>query len=58
MRKSRKIIAEDGSVSFEEDFQSSFEVPADSVIIAIVRARAQTSSAAQRKSHPERAFTG
>jgi len=33
--KVEKIIAEDGSVSFEEDFQSSFEVPADSVIIAI-----------------------
>jgi glutamate synthase (NADPH) small chain len=33
--KVEKIIAEDGSVSFKEDFQSSFEVPADSVIIAI-----------------------
>lgn len=33
--KVEKIIAEDGSVSFVEDFQSSFEVPADSVIIAI-----------------------
>ena len=30
-----KIVAEDGSVSFNEDFQSAFEVPADSVIIAI-----------------------
>ncbi len=33
--KVEKIIAEDGSVSFNEDFQASFEVPADSVIIAI-----------------------
>jgi glutamate synthase (NADPH/NADH) small chain len=33
--KVEKIIAEDGSVRFNEDFQSSFEVPADSVIIAI-----------------------
>ena len=33
--KVEKIIAEDDSVSFEEDFQSSFEVLADSVIIAI-----------------------
>ena len=33
--KSEKIVAEDGAVSFNEDFQSSFEVPADSVIIAI-----------------------
>jgi glutamate synthase (NADPH) small chain len=33
--KVEKIVAEDGSVSFKEDFQSSFEVPADSVIIAI-----------------------
>lgn len=33
--KVEKIIAEDGSVSFKEDFKSSFEVPADSVIIAI-----------------------
>ena len=33
--KVEKIIADDGSVSFEENFQSSFEVPADSVIIAI-----------------------
>ena len=33
--KVEKIIAEDGSVSFQENFQSSFEVPADSVIIAI-----------------------
>ncbi|MCX6013896.1 MAG: FAD-dependent oxidoreductase, partial [Chloroflexi bacterium] len=30
-----KITAEDGTVKFEEDFSSSFEVPADSVIIAI-----------------------
>jgi len=30
-----KNVAEDGSVSFEEDFHSSFQVPADSVIIAI-----------------------
>jgi len=30
-----KIVGEDGSVRFEEDFTSSFEVPADSVIIAI-----------------------
>jgi glutamate synthase (NADPH/NADH) small chain len=33
--KVEKVIAEDGSVSFKEDFKSSFEVPADSVIIAI-----------------------
>jgi len=33
--KVEKIVAEDGSVKFEEDFLSSFEVPADSVIIAI-----------------------
>ena len=33
--KVEKITAEDGSVSFNEDFQSSFDVPADSVIIAI-----------------------
>jgi glutamate synthase (NADPH/NADH) small chain len=33
--KVQKIIGEDGSVRFEEDFQSAFEVPADSVIIAI-----------------------
>ena len=31
----RKHVADDGAVSFEEDFQSSFEVKADSVIIAI-----------------------
>jgi glutamate synthase (NADPH/NADH) small chain len=30
-----KITAEDGTVKFEEDFRSSFEVQADSVIIAI-----------------------
>ncbi len=30
-----KIIAEDGSESLKEDFKSSFELPADSVIIAI-----------------------
>ncbi len=30
-----KVVAEDGSVTFKEDFQSTFEVPADSVIIAI-----------------------
>ncbi|MCW4011116.1 MAG: NAD(P)-dependent oxidoreductase [Candidatus Bathyarchaeota archaeon] len=30
-----KTIAEDGSVNYKEDFQSSFEVPTDSVIIAI-----------------------
>ncbi len=33
--KVEKLIAEDGSVSFNENFQASFEVPADSVIIAI-----------------------
>jgi glutamate synthase (NADPH/NADH) small chain len=33
--KVEKVVAEDGSVSFVEDFQSSFEVPADSVILAI-----------------------
>lgn len=33
--KVEKSVAEDGSVSFEEDFLSSFEVQADSVIIAI-----------------------
>jgi glutamate synthase (NADPH/NADH) small chain len=33
--KVEKIVAEDGSVSFVEDFQSSFDVPADSVILAI-----------------------
>jgi glutamate synthase (NADPH/NADH) small chain len=33
--KVQKIIGEGGSVRFEEDFQSAFEVPADSVIIAI-----------------------
>jgi glutamate synthase (NADPH/NADH) small chain len=33
--KVERIIAGDGSASYEEDFQSSFEVPADSVIIAI-----------------------
>jgi glutamate synthase (NADPH) small chain len=33
--KVEKNIAADGSASYEEDFQSSFEVPADSVIIAI-----------------------
>lgn len=30
-----KVIAEDGSESFKEDFKSAFELPADSVIIAI-----------------------
>jgi len=30
-----KITNEDGTISFNEDFQSSFEVPADSVILAI-----------------------
>ncbi|MBN1191016.1 MAG: FAD-dependent oxidoreductase [Dehalococcoidales bacterium] len=30
-----RIAAGDGSVSFKEDFKSSFEIPADSVIIAI-----------------------
>jgi glutamate synthase (NADPH) small chain len=33
--KVNKTVAADGSVSFQEDFQSSFDVPADSVIIAI-----------------------
>ncbi len=33
--KVEKVTAEDGSVSYNEDFQASFEVPADSVIIAI-----------------------
>ncbi len=33
--KVEKIIAEDGSEILREDFKSSFEVPADSVIIAI-----------------------
>lgn len=33
--KVERIKAEDGAVSFVENFQSSFEVPADSVIIAI-----------------------
>lgn len=33
--KVEQIVAEDGSVSYQEDFQSSFDVPADSVIIAI-----------------------
>jgi glutamate synthase (NADPH) small chain len=33
--KVEKSVAADGSVTFKEDFQSSFEVPADSVIIAI-----------------------
>jgi glutamate synthase (NADPH/NADH) small chain len=33
--KVERNVAEDGSVRFEENFQSSFEVPADSVIIAI-----------------------
>ena len=30
-----KIVNEDGSVSFEEDYTETFDVPADSVIIAI-----------------------
>ncbi len=30
-----KIVAEDGSLNFKENFRSSFELPADSVIIAI-----------------------
>jgi glutamate synthase (NADPH/NADH) small chain len=30
-----KIVAEDGSESFKEDFKSAFELPADAVIIAI-----------------------
>ena len=30
-----KITAQDGSVTYNEDFKNSFEVPADSVIIAI-----------------------
>ena len=30
-----KVTAEDGTVSFNENFQDSFEVPADSVILAI-----------------------
>ena len=30
-----KIVNEDGSVSFEEDYADTFDVPADSVIIAI-----------------------
>lgn len=30
-----KIVAEDGSVSFEEDYSEAFDVPADSVILAI-----------------------
>lgn len=30
-----KIVSEDGSVSFEEDYTETFDVPADSVIIAI-----------------------
>ncbi len=33
--KVEKISADDGSVTFQEDFKSSFEVPADSIIIAI-----------------------
>jgi glutamate synthase (NADPH) small chain len=33
--KVEKIIAEDGSEKLREDFKSSFELPADSVIIAI-----------------------
>jgi len=33
--KVEKVVAEDGTASFVEDFQSSFDVPADSVIIAI-----------------------
>jgi len=30
-----KIVAENGSESFKEDFKSAFELPADAVIIAI-----------------------
>ena len=30
-----RTVKEDGSVSFEEDYSSTFDVPADSVIIAI-----------------------
>lgn len=30
-----KVVAEDGSESFKEDFKSAFELPADAVIIAI-----------------------
>lgn len=33
--KVEETIAEDGSIAYYEDFKSSFEVPADSVIIAI-----------------------
>jgi glutamate synthase (NADPH/NADH) small chain len=33
--KVEKIVAEDGSETLKEDFQASFELPADSVIIAI-----------------------
>jgi glutamate synthase (NADPH/NADH) small chain len=33
--KVEKIVAEDGSESLKEDFQAAFELPADSVIIAI-----------------------
>jgi glutamate synthase (NADPH) small chain len=33
--KVEKIVAEDGAVRFNEDFKFSFEVPADSVIVAI-----------------------
>lgn len=33
--KVQKDVAEDGSVTFTEDYQAAFEVPADSVIIAI-----------------------
>lgn len=31
----RKLIGDDGTVSFEEDFSETFDVPAESVIIAI-----------------------
>ena len=31
----KRMINEDGSVSFEEDYEETFDVPADSVIIAI-----------------------
>lgn len=40
--KAHRNVAEDGSVTFTEDYQDAFEVPADSVIIATGQGPAQT----------------
>ena len=48
----KKIVAEDGSKSFEEDYEETFDVPADSVILAIGQGSAATLSSGGLKLTP------